>query len=67
MKRQALSEFSLKSHPEITERWAEDRIAENPKILGLGDVVLKEAECAPGLDLKYNMLYIRHCVNVPSD
>lgn len=44
MKYQALSKLSLKSHPELTERWVQDRIAENPQILGLGDVVLKDKE-----------------------
>lgn len=41
------SEFeriSLKGHPELNERWVQDRIAENPKILGLGDIVLKDKE-----------------------
>ena len=44
MKYQALSKISLKSHPEITERWVQERIAENPQMLGLGDVVLKDKE-----------------------
>ncbi len=44
MKYQALSKISLKSHPELTERWVQDRIAENPQMLGLGDVVLKDKE-----------------------
>ena len=44
MKYQALSKMSLKSHPELTERWVQERIAENPQMLGLGDVVLKDKE-----------------------
>jgi hypothetical protein len=36
--------ISLKGHPELTERWVQDRIAEDPSILGLGDVVLKDKE-----------------------
>ena len=28
---------SLKSHPDISEKWLQDRIAENPELLGLGD------------------------------
>jgi hypothetical protein len=44
MKYQALSKISIKSHPELTERWVQERIAENPQMLGLGDVVLKEKE-----------------------
>ena len=44
MKYQALSKISIKSHPELTERWVRERIAENPQMLGLGDVVLKNKE-----------------------
>ena len=36
--------LSLKHHPELTERWVQDRIAEDPTILGLGDVILKDKE-----------------------
>lgn len=36
--------LSIKSHPELNEKWVQDRIAEDPKILGLGDVVLKDRE-----------------------
>ena len=28
---------SLKNHPDISERWLQERIAENPELLGLGD------------------------------
>ncbi|HHX87864.1 MAG TPA: hypothetical protein GX693_06795 [Firmicutes bacterium] len=35
---------STKSHQEINERWVQDRIAEDPSILGLGDLVLKDRE-----------------------
>jgi uncharacterized protein DUF5655 len=34
----------LKSHPELSERWVQDRIAEDPSILGLGDLVLRDRE-----------------------
>jgi len=34
----------LKDHREFNERWLQDRIAENPTILGLGDLVLKDKE-----------------------
>jgi hypothetical protein len=44
MKYEPITKLSLKSHPELTERWVQDRIAENPQILGLGDVVLKDKE-----------------------
>jgi len=35
---------SLKDHPELNERWLQDRIAEDPSILGLGDLILKDRE-----------------------
>ena len=31
--------ISLKNHPDISERWLQDRIVENPELLGLGDGV----------------------------
>lgn len=34
----------LKGHTELNERWVQDRIAEDPSILGLGDVILKDKE-----------------------
>ena len=34
----------LKTHPQFDERWVQDRIAEDPSILGLGDVFLKDKE-----------------------
>lgn len=34
----------LKGHPELDERWLQDRIAEDPSLLGLGDLVLKDRE-----------------------
>src|SRR5215207_11385280 len=34
----------LKTHPVLTEKWVQDRIAEKPSILGLGDVVMKDKE-----------------------
>ncbi len=34
----------LKNHSEFTEKWLQDRIAEDPSLLGLGDVVLKDRE-----------------------
>lgn len=36
--------ISLKIHPHLTEVWVQDRIAEDPSILGLGDVILKDKE-----------------------
>ena len=34
----------LAGNPEFSERWVQDRIAEDPSILGLGDLVLKDKE-----------------------
>ena len=34
--------ISLKEHPQRNEKWVQDRIAEAPSILGLGDLVLKD-------------------------
>lgn len=35
---------SLKHSAELDEKWLQARIAENPKILGLGDLILKDKE-----------------------
>jgi hypothetical protein len=34
----------LRNHPEYNERWVQDRLAEDPAILGLGDLVLRDRE-----------------------
>lgn len=34
----------LKAHAVLNERWVQDRIAEDPKLLGLGDLVLRDRE-----------------------
>jgi len=36
--------ISLKDHPILTESWLQDKIAENPEIIGLGDLILKDKE-----------------------
>ncbi len=36
--------ISLKTHPELNERWVQERIAEDPSLLGLGDLILKDKE-----------------------
>ncbi len=36
--------LSLKTTPEYQEKWVRDRIAEDPSLLGLGDLVLKDVE-----------------------
>ncbi len=35
---------SLRSHPTYNERWVQERIAADPGLLGLGDLVLKDVE-----------------------
>lgn len=39
-----LGKLSLKDHSEFNERWLQERIAEDPALLGLGDLVLKDKE-----------------------
>jgi len=34
----------LRDHPELDERWLQERIGEDPSLLGLGDLVLKDRE-----------------------
>lgn len=34
----------LRNHAEFTERWLQDRIADDPSLLGLGDLILKDRE-----------------------
>jgi hypothetical protein len=36
--------ISIKTHPELSEKWVQDRIAEDPTLLGLGDIILKDKE-----------------------
>jgi predicted transport protein len=36
--------ISLKNHPILSEAWVQDRIAEDPSILGLGELILKDKE-----------------------
>jgi hypothetical protein len=36
--------ISVKNHQTLTESWIQDRIAEDPTILGLGDLVLRDKE-----------------------
>ena len=44
MKHVPLKTIHLKNHPELNERWLQDIIAEDPSIIGLGDVILKDKE-----------------------
>lgn len=36
--------IDLKGHKEFSEKWIQDKIAEDPSILGLGDLILKDKE-----------------------
>jgi hypothetical protein len=36
--------ISLKAHPVYREKWLQERLAEDPSLLGLGDLVMKDAE-----------------------
>ena len=44
MKHVPLKTIYLKNHPELNERWLQDIIAEDPSIIGIGDVILKDKE-----------------------
>jgi len=46
MKYEKLSKLSIRDNPELNEGWVQARIAEDPSILGLGDVILKDKERA---------------------
>ena len=39
-----LKTVSLKNHPGLNERWLQDVIIEDPSVLGLGDVLVKDKE-----------------------
>ena len=39
-----LERVRLDSHASLNERWVQDRIAEDPSVLGFGDLVLKDKE-----------------------
>ena len=34
----------LKTHPEFNEKWVQEKIAEDPSILGIGELILKDKE-----------------------
>ena len=44
MKYEKLTKLSIRNHPDLNERWVQERIAEDPSILGLGDLILKDKE-----------------------
>src|SRR5512141_1401575 len=36
--------FLLKTHPAFDEKWVQEKIAEDPSILGIGELILKDQE-----------------------
>ncbi len=44
MKHVKLKTINIKNHSQLNEKWLQDVIAEDPSILGIGDVVLKDKE-----------------------
>ena len=44
MKYEKLAKIWMREHPQLSERWVQGRIAKDPSILGLGDVILKDKE-----------------------
>lgn len=44
MKHIKLKTLSLRNHPILNERWLQNVIADDPSILGLGDVIVKDKE-----------------------
>ena len=40
--------ISLKDHPDFNEKWLQDRIVEDPTILGLGETILLDRERPSG-------------------
>lgn len=36
--------ISIYNHPVLDEKWVQDRIADNPSLIGLGDLILKDKE-----------------------
>ena len=44
MKYQKPEHLTLREHPALNERWVQDRLAEDPGLLGLGDLILKDKE-----------------------
>ncbi|MDA8564343.1 DUF5655 domain-containing protein [Mariniblastus sp.] len=44
MKHVQLKTLNLKRHPHLSEKWLHDAIADDPSILGIGEVVVKDRE-----------------------
>jgi hypothetical protein len=41
---QAATYVSMRNHASLTERWLQDRLVEDPSLLGLGDLIVKDVE-----------------------
>jgi hypothetical protein len=50
--------ISLKKHPEINEKWLQDRIEEDPSILGLGDLTVYQREKKQSSGGRIDMLLV---------
>ncbi len=50
--------ISLKKHPDLNEKWLQDRIAEDPSILGLGDLTLYQKEKKQSSGGKIDLLLV---------
>ena len=49
MKYEKRSQVSMKGHPDLTERWLQDKIVDDPSLLGFGDVrVAAQEKSLPG-------------------
>lgn len=44
MKYIKLKTINIKNHPQLDEKWLQDIIADDPSMLGIGDVILKDRE-----------------------
>ena len=44
MKHVLLKKINLKTHPTLNEKWVQSIISENPEIVGLGNLILKDTE-----------------------
>jgi hypothetical protein len=52
-----LDRIFLRSHPVIKEAWVQKQLAEKPKLLGLGDLVLKDKERMQAKAGRLDLLY----------
>jgi hypothetical protein len=50
---------SIKNHPEFNESWVQERIADDPSILGMGDLILKDKEVR-GSSLRLALAFLFH-------